>query len=78
MLRYLKAEQIDLYAQDLGGSHARRVCFMPESGKVVVRKLAEQDVDDPSRRATVATGSRARKANSFASLSSGAEQVRLA
>lgn len=46
VLRYLKAEKIDLFARDLGGAHARRICFLPESGKVVVRKLhAEQDVD---------------------------------
>lgn len=39
VLRYLRAQNIGLYAQDLGGAHARRVCFLPESGKVVVRKL---------------------------------------
>jgi chemotaxis protein CheD len=46
VLKYLKAEQIGLWAQDLGGPHARRVCFLPESGKVVVRILrAQQDAD---------------------------------
>jgi chemotaxis protein CheD len=39
VLRYLQAEGIYLHAQDLGGSHARRVGFMADSGKVVVRKL---------------------------------------
>jgi len=39
VLRYLQAEKIDLYAQDLGGSYARRVAFLADSGKVVVRKL---------------------------------------
>lgn len=39
VLRYLQAQKIDLYAQDLGGSYARRVAFLADSGKVVVRKL---------------------------------------
>lgn len=39
VLRYLQEQNISLYAQDLGGSHARRVGFMADSGKVVVRKL---------------------------------------
>ncbi len=39
VLRYLQAEKIGLYAQDLGGSYARRVAFLADSGKVVVRKL---------------------------------------
>ena len=39
VLRYLQEQDINLYAQDLGGSHARRVGFMSDSGKVVVRKL---------------------------------------
>lgn len=51
VLRYLKAEQIDVCAEDLGGPYARRVCFLPESGKVVVRKLrAPQDADLIRRR----------------------------
>lgn len=45
VLRYLQEQKINLYAQDLGGNHARRVGFMADSGKVVVRKLrAAQDV----------------------------------
>lgn len=39
VLRYLQEEGINLHAQDLGGRHARRVSFMADSGKVVVRKL---------------------------------------
>lgn len=69
VLRYLRAEQIDLYAQDLGGSHARRVCFMPESGKVVVRKLrASHDLDRVQ----------SQESELFRKLTAGAEQVRLA
>jgi len=46
VVRYLKAERIELSARDLGGPHARRICFLPESGKVVVRKLhTPQDMD---------------------------------
>ena len=44
VLRYLQEQKIDLYAQDLGGSHARRVGFMADSGKVVVRKLRAAQV----------------------------------
>lgn len=44
--RYLREEGIDVYAHDLGGTQARRVCFLPESGKVVVRRLrARQELE---------------------------------
>jgi chemotaxis protein CheD len=39
VLRFLRAEGIGIAAQDLRGQHARRVCFIPASGKAVVRKL---------------------------------------
>lgn len=42
VLRYLRAERIEVAAQDLRGQHARRVCFMPSTGKAVVRKLRGQ------------------------------------
>jgi len=42
VLRYLEAERIEVAAQDLRGPHARRVCFLPESGKAVVRCLRAQ------------------------------------
>ncbi|MDM0074569.1 chemoreceptor glutamine deamidase CheD [Variovorax sp. J2P1-59] len=42
VLRYLSAERISVAAQDLRGQHARRVCFIPASGKAVVRKLRGQ------------------------------------
>ncbi|MCY1370027.1 Chemoreceptor glutamine deamidase CheD [compost metagenome] len=42
VLRYLEAERIEVAAQDLRGPHARRVCFLPESGKAVVRRLRAQ------------------------------------
>jgi chemotaxis protein CheD len=43
VLRYLRAERIEVAAQDLRGQHARRVCFMPSTGKAVVRKLRAQN-----------------------------------
>jgi chemotaxis protein CheD len=43
VLRYLRAERIAVAAQDLRGSHARRVCFLPATGKAVVRKLRSQN-----------------------------------
>jgi len=42
VLRYLCREGIDVHAQDLGGSRARRICFLPDSGKVQVRLLGGQ------------------------------------
>jgi len=42
VLRYLRAERIAVAAQDLRGPYARRVCFIPSSGKAVVRKLRGQ------------------------------------
>ncbi len=42
VLRYLREQGIAVAAQDLRGPHARRVCFMPATGKAVVRKLRTQ------------------------------------
>lgn len=42
VLRYLQREHIELVAQDLRGPHARRVCFLPSTGKAIVRKLRAQ------------------------------------
>ncbi|SCK60142.1 chemotaxis protein CheD [Variovorax sp. HW608] len=42
VLRYLRAERIAVAAQDLRGPYARRVCFIPSSGKAVVRRLRGQ------------------------------------
>lgn len=48
--RYLRAQGIDVYAHDLGGTQARRVCFLPDSGKVVVRRLrAHQELEQVRR-----------------------------
>lgn len=45
VLRYLQQHRINLYAQDLGGTYPRRVGFLADTGKVVVRKLrATQDL----------------------------------
>ncbi len=40
--QYLKEQGIAIAAQDLRGTHARRVCFLPATGKAVVRKLRAQ------------------------------------
>ena len=42
VLKYLREQGISIAAQDLRGPHARRVCFMPSTGKAVVRKLGNQ------------------------------------
>ncbi len=38
-LNYLRVENIPVSAQDLGGSCARKICFYPDSGKVVLRRI---------------------------------------
>jgi len=43
VLRYLRAEGIGIAAQDLRGQHARRVYFMPDSGKAIVRRISATD-----------------------------------
>ncbi|PWF21206.1 chemoreceptor glutamine deamidase CheD [Corticimicrobacter populi] len=40
VLEYLKVEHIRIAAQDLRGTHARRVNYFPATGQVLVRKLA--------------------------------------
>ena len=42
VVQYLKEQGIAIAAQDLRGPHARRVCFLPATGKAVVRKLRAQ------------------------------------
>jgi chemotaxis protein CheD len=42
VLRYLGEHRIPVAAQDLRGPHARRVCFVPSTGKASVRKLRAQ------------------------------------
>ena len=43
VLRYLKAEEIRVAAQDLRGPHARRVSYFPLTGLALVRRLTRQD-----------------------------------
>jgi chemotaxis protein CheD len=40
--RYLAIEKIRIVAEDLQGSHPRKVAFMPRTGQVMVKKLREQ------------------------------------
>ncbi|WP_373376060.1 chemoreceptor glutamine deamidase CheD [Cupriavidus nantongensis] len=43
VLRYLKAEEVRVAAQDLRGPHARRVSYFPIGGLALVRRLTRQD-----------------------------------
>lgn len=40
VLGYLRAEGIAVVGQDVLGDHARKVCFMPGSGKAMVKRIA--------------------------------------
>jgi len=40
--RYLATEKIRIVAEDLQGSHPRKVAFMPRTGQVMVKKLRLQ------------------------------------
>ena len=42
--RYLREEQLQITAEDLGGTHPRRIHFFPRTGKVV-RLFLRQDVE---------------------------------
>lgn len=43
VLRYLQMEQVRISAQDLRGRQARRINYFPETGRVTMRKLQQQD-----------------------------------
>jgi chemotaxis protein CheD len=45
--QYLKEEGIALDKADLGGNHARKVCFFPVTGQVFVKKLPREEVAEP-------------------------------
>lgn len=40
VLKYLKDEQISVAASDLGGDRARKIYFIPETGRVLVQNLS--------------------------------------
>lgn len=43
VLRYLEMAQVRISAQDLRGKQARRINYFPETGRVTMRKLQQQD-----------------------------------
>jgi chemotaxis protein CheD len=45
VLDYLKAAHITVVSRDVLGPHSRKVCFLPASGKVVVKRLRSMNVD---------------------------------
>jgi chemotaxis protein CheD len=40
VIDYLKAERIPIMSRDVLGLHARKVCFLPASGKAMIKRLA--------------------------------------
>ncbi len=53
VLEYLAAERIPVMAQDLGDIHPRKVCFFPQTGRTLVKRLpsARNDVIVDAERA---------------------------
>lgn len=52
VLEYLRTEHIPVVSSDVRGIHPRKVCFLPASGKAMVKRLA------PARAAAVAAEER--------------------
>lgn len=52
VLDYLKLERIPVVSKDVLGEHARKVCFLPVSGKAMVRRMtvSRPDVIDAQER----------------------------
>ena len=46
VLDYLKAERIPIVVKDVLGQHPRKVCFLPASGKAMVKRLAAARPDE--------------------------------
>ena len=44
-IRYLEAERIPVVSNDVRGPHPRKVCFVPASGKAMVKRLAAAHPD---------------------------------
>ena len=53
VVEYLKTERIPILSKDVLGIHPRKVCFLPASGKAMVKRLA------PSNTAALAAQDRA-------------------
>ena len=53
VVEYLKTERIPIMSKDVLGIHPRKVCFLPASGKAMVKRLA------PSNTAALAAQDRA-------------------
>ena len=45
VLDYLKAERISIVSRDVLGPHPRKVCFLPASGKAMVKRLGHMNND---------------------------------
>ena len=45
--RYLQEENIPLDKADLGGTHARKICFFPLTGQALVKKLPPVAAEEP-------------------------------
>ena len=44
VMDYLRTERIPIVSKDVLGSHPRKVCFLPASGKAMVKRLASANI----------------------------------
>ncbi|HTH62517.1 MAG TPA: chemoreceptor glutamine deamidase CheD [Paraburkholderia sp.] len=74
--RYLATEQIRIVAEDLQGSHPRKVAFLPRTGQVMVKKLRlAQDPSVAERERALASRDAAERAGPLAK--TGAPRIEL-
>ena len=45
VLDYLRTERITVVSKDVEGIHPRKVCFMPASGRAMVKRLASANTE---------------------------------
>ena len=55
VIDYLQAERIPIISRDVMALCPRKLCFMPTSGRAMVKRLASRAADEPSALAAAAT-----------------------
>ncbi len=65
VLDYLETERIPVLSSDVRGTHPRKVCFLPASGKAMVKRLASAHTDDVVKQDRAAARAAARELGSI-------------